>query len=105
MSPAETAIREALQQVRTIDPHCDEPEPAKMTLVGANHDDDVWNGDRADLFLTGAASGGQGCAKIPTPARPAGRRRSAANRGAPRRWTATRALGGRRSRTPGAMTC
>jgi hypothetical protein len=36
---------------------CDEPEPARMTLVGVNHDDSVWSGDSLDILLSGEAAG------------------------------------------------
>ncbi|MEN6304384.1 MAG: sugar-binding protein, partial [Armatimonadia bacterium] len=32
-----------------------EPTPDKMAIVGANHDDAVWNGDTFDIFLSAAA--------------------------------------------------
>ncbi len=35
----------------------DEPQVAKMNLVGSRHDDAVWNGDSLDIFLTKEASG------------------------------------------------
>ena len=34
-----------------------EPTPDKLSIVGANRDDAVWNGDTFDVFLTAAASG------------------------------------------------
>lgn len=37
--------------------HAEEPMPEKMQLVGANHDDAVWNGDSLDVFLTQEPSG------------------------------------------------
>jgi hypothetical protein len=36
---------------------CDEPEMAKLEVVGARHDDPIWNGDSLDIFLTAAATG------------------------------------------------
>jgi hypothetical protein len=36
---------------------CDEPEPARMHVVGAQHDDGVWAGDSVDIFLSTAPSG------------------------------------------------
>jgi hypothetical protein len=35
----------------------EEPQLDKMQIVGANHDDAVWNGDSIDIFLTAEESG------------------------------------------------